>query len=468
MVLLSSLLGCSAPESETLRFAHGPADVEVTFHGEVSDAQLFGAGASLLDEILPLNEAGRSQGNRFDTAPGWLRFEYRIDDERREVLVAKRPLMNRVSWNDLARAGAALGDGASHFIGGQPIVQDAQVTDTQGNGYRVRLPTCGQSTLGDLSEWNLLIGAVHRGDRDFAGERYGWIRKPYGDKDLKVGYNGSLSLCQDSWLGGRVMRGYFFVSRFHADDPEVRSTRLYWRPVLERVLPDAQPQPRFLDGDIYAPIRWSPSGRVGFAGAVRNAELFGESTGIADLLPVEGGELVDSGQPEWLRFLYQGKTLLVAAGPIKRSVTWDAIARAGAVMGDDSRLRVGWRRYRQGAQVEDAEGNRYRVRLLSCGTSTMDLRSEWNALIGGIHRGDGDFRPYPEGPYGWLNPPLEDLDVSVGEYPSATTWCQERIKIKRRLHAVNRGYLTVSRFHATETDYVGSGFVWRPVLEAIP
>jgi hypothetical protein len=462
------VVGCGVRESETLRFSQGATDVEVTFHGEVADSDLFGPKASLLDQVHPLNEAGRREGKVSSARPGWLHFEYQLNGERREVLVAKLPIMNHVSWGDIARAGAVAGDDSGSAVGRTRPVQRARVQDARGNEFSIRLPTCGRSTLADLSEWNLLIGAVHRGDMDFSGAHYGWVKKPYDDSDLKVGYHGSLSWCEEGLQGERVARGYFFVSRFHAADSDLRTDRLYWRPVLERVKVDPKPLPLQPVDEVNSPISWSPSRRVGFAGTVSNAELFGPGVGIGDLVPIEGGEYVENGQPDWLRFLVDGKTVLVATRPIKRSVSWDAIARAGGALGDGSNVRVGWRSFRQNTEVKDLSGKRYRVRLLRCGRSTLDLRSEWNALMGGIHRGDGDFLPYPRGPYGWLTPSFDDHALGIGVAPGSATWCQETIEINGKAHGVNRGYMTISRFHATETTFTGSGFGWRPVLELIP
>ena len=468
LLSLVALAGCTSAEEESLRFTQGPAEVEVIFRGEVDDRHLFGATGSVLDHVHPLDSSGAPRGHRFDARPGWLHFEYRIDNTARDLLVAKRPVMNGVSWDDIARAGAALGDGSLLSVEGAGYPQDARAVDAKGREYRLRLLTCGGATFAEQSEWNLLIGAVHAGDMDFSGDRYGWIRDPYRDEDLKVGQNGALTWCEDSWRNDRVARGYFHVSRFHAAAPHVRTDRLYWRPVLERVREEVESLPLYLDGDIYAPIRWSPSKRVGFAGTVPSAELFGENVHIAQMVGVEGGDRFADGAPDWLRFLYQGRTLLVAARPVKSAVSWDAIARAGAARGDGAMVRVGWRRYRQNAEVQDLEGNRYRVRLLSCGRSTLDHGSEWNALIGGVHRGDGDFRSFPEGSYGWLEPALGDADLGVGAGPGAATWCQETIQIKGKTHGVNRGYLVISRFHATETHFTGAAFGWRPVLEAVP
>jgi len=385
------------------------------------------------------------------------------------VFIAKQPLLNFVSWDDIARVGAAMGEDSVLTLDGSPRLQDATILDRQGNGYRVRLPICGAATHADLSEWNLLIGAVHRGDMDFRGERYGWVRSPYRDEDLKVGYKGSLSWCRDEWRGDRVARGYFFVSRFHAAPADVRTDRLHWRPVLERVRSDSSGQRSPALGDRRASIQWSRSMRVGFVGRISNAALFGSGGDVDRQLNVVSGHRLDAAAPDWLRFEYEGKELLVAARPLRYGLSWNAIARAGAALGDDSEVPIGPRRYRQDATVVDAKGERYRVRLLRCGRSTLDLGSEWNSLIGGIHVGDGDFRAEPQGIYGWLNPPYSDEDLGVGSMANGrSTWCRETMKLDGKTFAVSRGYLTVSRFHATDTDFEGAGFGWRPVLEALP
>jgi hypothetical protein len=64
--------GCLKPESEaqSLRFAQDRRDVEVTFHGELSDAELFGQGRSLLDQFHPKDNAGKPRGDRHTAHPG--------------------------------------------------------------------------------------------------------------------------------------------------------------------------------------------------------------------------------------------------------------------------------------------------------------------------------------------------------------------------------------------------------------
>lgn len=473
-----ALSACSEPPAQTLHFTQGASEVVVNFHGEVSDDSLFAASASLLQQVRPLDQAGKPVGGVMKARPGWLRFSYQVAGVRREVLVAKQPLMNYVAWDDIARAGAA-GPSLPHELPGASAQAPGAVHifTRDGGQYRVRLPTCGQSTLGDLSEWNLLVGAVHRGDMDFAGSGYGWVRQPYDDEALKVGLHGSLTWCQEARRADRVARGYFFVSRFHSAPPHIRTDRLAWRPVLERVEATATATATSTSTSTVAArpgaeaagpqAARSPSGRVGYLGVVGNAELFGPQGHIDELVRLADGRRLESGQPDWLRFHYEGRALLVAAKPVRLALSWDAIARAGAALGDGSYLRQGWRLHAQSAEVRGQDGTRYRVRLLDCGTATLDTRSEWNALLGGVHRGDGDFLPSATGVHGWLNPAFDDVALHMGFDHGSATWCRNRMTVDGDDYAVNRGFLTVSRFHATPTGFAGAGFGWRPVLEEI-
>ncbi|MEP7281104.1 MAG: hypothetical protein ABI696_03905, partial [Rubrivivax sp.] len=229
------------------------------------------------------------RGKIAEARPGWLHFELGSGRDRRELLLAKRPVMDMVSWNDIARAGAALGRYSTVSIGSVVSEQGRLLRTAQGDEYSVRLPVCGEHTFAARSEWNLLIGAVHRGDVDFLGPDFGWINRPYSDEDLKVGYHGSLTWCQDAYRGSteRVARGYFFVSRVHAADPDVRTDRLHWRPILERRrAATAAPDTGALG------TQWGPSGRVAYEGVVPSDRLFGPAKGIGDQLSVDESLLI--------------------------------------------------------------------------------------------------------------------------------------------------------------------------------
>lgn len=475
-LMLGALSGCGVPSAlealkqavaEVAEFEHHGAQVRVEFYGEVPSTELFGNAIGL--PLQPIAEDGGLEGVLIDLSPSWLRFTYWIGSKQRTVLVAKRPLMTHISWDAIARAGAALGNDALIVVSGVPHAQNARVRAADGSVYRVRLPRCGQSTMAHLSEWNLLIRGVHGGDPDFAGNRYGWLNEPFTDEDLMVGFGGSLTWCQDVWRsepGYRVVRGYFHVSRFHAAPSHIRTDRIVWRPVLELV-DSGESYGSRLGGTPAQAAEISPHQDVTYFGLLDHEELFDGGWRITDAVPLDMGVYVKDGRPSWLHFEMEGKALFVAATPVKHSLSWNAIAQAGAALGDGSIVRLAGASHVQRAEVSDAHGNRYRVRLLTCGTSTMDPDSEWNRLIGGIHIGDGDFVANADGRFGWAERALMDVDLHTGEREGAATWCQDRRVLHGREYAVNRGYLTVSRFHLTETTFRGYGFGWRPVLERV-
>ena len=483
-LLLAVLITSGAPRSgaqapveerptDSLRFVHEGTEVEVIFRGEVGHDELFDRHELVAGEaglVAPTDGDGEPEGALAQPRPAWLSFTYRLGDESTDVLVAKEPVMNNVSWNAIARAGAAFGDGVPIAVGGEAFSQDAEFEAADGHRYRVRLPRCGQSTSAPLSEWNLLIGAVHEGDQDFGGERYAWIEDPYGDADLNVGYQGSLSWCAEPWYPDRrkrVVRGYFKVSRFHATTASFSGDRVYWRPVLERIDPDRERGSKLAGHDIAERPEQSPDRKVQFFGALSNAEVFGEGERIADIVGIDAGEPIDEGEPQWLVFRFEGRTLLVASAPVRRSLSWDQIAEAGAVRGDGEVISVDGEDHPQDVEIADIHGNRFRVRLLHCGDATLDSSSEWNRLIGGIHQGDGDFAARPDGIYGWLTSPVPDRALHIVAGHGGATWCREAQQLHGERHAVNRGYLTVARYHVTPSDFTGSGFGWRPVLELV-
>lgn len=454
--------------AETLAFVHAGRNIVVTFLGEVSSEELLGR-ADL--PIQPVDSTGSPVGTSGIPAPHWLEFRYAMDGVPREVLIASQPVMGFVSWDEIARAGAALGDGSAVVLGGDTFFQTARIEDRWGRGYRVRLPICGQATRDDLSEWNLLIGAAHAGDRDFSGPRFGWISDPRSDEELAVGYGGTLSWCMDAWERDpsyRVTRGYFFASRFHATPSTLQTPRLHWRPVLEREDLTEELGGHSLDWMLLEEAPPPPPERpTTFHGIRSNEEVFGRNGRLTDQLTLPMGIYVEGGRPDWLAFEHHGSHLLVANRAIRFGVSWEAIARSGAVLGDGSLIRIGDAEHPQDAEMVDVRGIRYRVRLLGCGTATMDHDAEWNVLIGGLHVGDGDFKPAEDTRYGWAPISLGDADLGIGEGLGMTTWCREREAVRGRPHGVNRGFLSVSRFHLTETDYSDPAFGWRPVLERI-
>ncbi len=457
--------------------------VDIVFYGEKRNKDIFDKGLKLTDIVYPKNETGQRTGEVFENDSTWLHFSYAINGEKKEVLISKKPLMSRISWEDIARVGAALGDGSKVLIDDVSYSQNATIRDKDGRLYKVRLLSCGQGTFDNLSEWNLLIGGVHKGDIDFNSDDFknvfNWAREPYQDKDLFVGHEGSLNWCMDKWKDfpeHKVLRGYFFVSRWHVALKNISTDRIFWRPVLELI--DSS-NDKFSSSLLKEKplkereeIRLSfeePS--VDFFGEFKNENLFEEDFEIAKYLNLYSGRYLEKNFPNWLHFEIDGKEVLVAKKPIKYSLSWEDIARVGAALGDGSKVLIDDVSYSQNATVKDKNGKLYRVRLLSCGNRTLDNLSEWNLLIGGVHKGDYNFNSLSNDIFSRFYPLYSDKELNLGflneNIKGLSSWCKEREIIDNFPYATNRGFLVVSRFHLTETSFSGIGFGWRPVLELI-
>jgi hypothetical protein len=456
-------------------------EVKIVFHGEKKNGDVFKKNQNLTDIVYPQNESGERVGEIFESDNSWLNFSYLVNDKRKDLLISKTPIMNFVSWEDIARGGMALGDDSDVLIDDISYPQNATIRDKNGNLYRVRLLTCGQGTLDNFSEWNLLIGGVHKGDVDFNNEDFngifGWIKEPYSDRDLSVGLDGSLSWCMDEWEevpNYKVLRGYFFVSRWHAGLKTLSTDRIFWRPVLELVESQNHDfvEPSINLGNLKEEKDDDSFQKsVNFYGEIESSDLFKEGFEIAKHFNFSLGKYVDENSPNWLHFRIDEKELLVAKRPIKYAVSWEDIAKLGMALGDDSKVVIKGVSYPQSATVADKNGNLYRVRLLSCGEKMLDNLSEWNLLIGGVHKGDYNFNSSRDEIFSRFYPLYDDSDIYTGfldrDSGGIANWCKETQTIKNSRYSVNRGFLVVSRFHLTESSFRGVGFGWRPVLELV-
>ena len=192
----------------------------------------------------------------------------------------------------------------------------------------------------------------------------------------------------------------------------------------------------------------------------------------------------------WLKFANQGKILFIHKKTIRNSVSWDAIASAGAVYGDNSS---------QGNAQITIDGLTYKVRLMKgAGSDPTDsyddndhgsldrdengniidpnwfegMRNEWNALMLPIHvNADGNNWAYPD--YVPANVPdwgmgftdedlLTNNDYGSGSY----SWCQETrdTDISRRVYHGRNG---VSFLATGASSFAHSAYGFRPVLELI-
>ena len=191
----------------------------------------------------------------------------------------------------------------------------------------------------------------------------------------------------------------------------------------------------------------------------------------ADLCNVIGlseGNLQHSDEP-FLKFAYNGKILFVNKKPIRNSVSWDAIASAGAVYGDggsqgNAQVTVGGLTYKvrlmKGANVDPApnEGSSYH-------------HSEWNKLMLPIHENAPDNWAYPDNvdspTENWgINYTDEDLLTHNNFGDGSYSWTQET-RDGNTSNRVLRGYSGVSTAGAHPSSNTHSNRGARFVLELV-
>jgi hypothetical protein len=162
----------------------GGTRVSVAYKGQRRHSDLFSESA--FADALSLGSNEIANKIRADSIV-WLEFRYEIGDVSREVLVARRPVSVDISWNAIGKAGAALGNDEILDIDGSQFPQSAVLTGRDGAQYSLRLLTCGNATAAALSEWNLLIGAVHEGDMDLPAISSGGCRIHSTTRTLRSG-----------------------------------------------------------------------------------------------------------------------------------------------------------------------------------------------------------------------------------------------------------------------------------------
>lgn len=195
----------------------GPSDLiagDTTqgFYGEV------GSDAFITYEQVS-SECGFSTGSLInnDTST-WLKFT--LNDT--VLFVAKKPVRNDVSWNDINSVDVVYGD--------------VQLTIAD-RIYRVRLLTGGNRDPATASggEWNALLYPVHQDDPN----NQGW-GIDYTDEDLQIVdyYPGRNQWCQEASgiiTGERLLRGYQDITNPSFAPPGGNNNNRGWRPVLELV-----------------------------------------------------------------------------------------------------------------------------------------------------------------------------------------------------------------------------------------
>lgn len=173
------------------------------YYGQVAAADFINGDA--LGSLVGVTTAGR----QVSINSPWLKFAFK----NKVLYVAKQPLINLVSWDQLNAAGVVTGK----------IVMIGQ------KRYRVRLLLGVNNS--DTGEWNNLMYRVHTSDP--TGTKW----ETFSNADLYVGVgNGRTSICQELDAARRMIyRGYASLTDFAWGGTNSATATTGWRPVLEEL-----------------------------------------------------------------------------------------------------------------------------------------------------------------------------------------------------------------------------------------
>ena len=205
---------------------------------------------------------------------------------------------------------------------------------------------------------------------------------------------------------------------------------------------------------------------AGYFGTVSANELF-TGTELASAVGITQG-IVQHDNIEWLKFYIDGKIIFRPMKPIRYSISWDTLNKAGCVFGE---------------KIISKNGITFKVRLMkgsltdpsyATKDNTNTLRySEWNRLILPIHQKSlsqnwSNLSNVESDIPNW-NIGLTDEDLLIGTtYGNGyQKWCQETDSdnVNNRLF---RGDTEVSFAGSISYNFVGNQRGWCPVLEVIP
>jgi uncharacterized repeat protein (TIGR02543 family) len=186
-----------------------------TFLGEITTAQLFGSGQTILDHFNPT-------GTNFNTTTNYLKFE---NTDGTVLFVAKTPVKHTISW-DAINGGNATQNAGNVNSG----VYGAMQKTINGETYKIRLLTGGNANPASSAggEWDHLLVALNT-----------YNSSVYNDAYFGTGSgNGRRSWTQEQHSSGssaRVHRGYDGVSSFRTNYSYNANSDHGWRPALELV-----------------------------------------------------------------------------------------------------------------------------------------------------------------------------------------------------------------------------------------
>jgi len=282
---------------------------------------------NFIDGVALASMLGLTSGQVSNSDAGWLKFK---KQEGETLLVAKKTLRYRLSWNQLE---AAL------------IMYGERLISVQGNTYKVRLlrgaekdPTEWNTSMSQNnppeaapSEWNRLIHRVAVGNPGLAPN---FVAFPLSDLSIAVSATGRMTLCQETLVESAttvVARGNTNLSVFNyvlKSDGSASSAQDHygWRPVLELVgptkyYPGSGPGSKTLAFG---------NEQLGFFGEVAASEMVTNTQLKTHLGHAAGTARADQG---WLKFFYKGKVIFIGKNTYCSGLTWNNLYAAGGIYG---------------------------------------------------------------------------------------------------------------------------------------
>ena len=173
--------------------------------------------------------------------------------------------------------------------------------------------------------------------------------------------------------------------------------------------------------------------------------------GMLGLAHTDSDKLINTNSG-WLKFAHGGQIKYIAKRPFMHSVTWDDIANADAVFGDNM-IRIGEHQFRVSIMTGTA----------SAGTS------EWDELMYRVHNRvpiepDKKFRGAAQVGSNWWN--FTDWDIAVGTGLGRYTWCKDTC-LEDDTRRVGRGGEALEYLGTAVTRYSSPFCGWRPCLTLV-
>jgi hypothetical protein len=184
---------------------------------------------------------------------------------------------------------------------------------------------------------------------------------------------------------------------------------------------------------------------LGYFGQVAPIEVI-QSNDLATLVGYGQGTAIPDADPQWLKFIDNGKILYVAKRPLRYNVNVEGMQAVG--------IRTG--------KIVTIKGRQFKVRLLTGGNADPATASggEWDRLIYPV------CTTRPVGTPVLAAIPPGELGITTSANSGGATFCQD--KWASNGYYIIRGYTGLT-FVAGGNNIGSNGglFGWRPVLELV-